>query len=137
MIALRRAVGRSGRVDRETAVRAIAQEFGCGRLTRRIRDIIQGDLLAATRRGIVEKRGSDVAICCRTVDDYDGRFLQGMVLKAQGTGWRTRDDAVRRTTAYLGFARIGPRIRHRITMTIRTLVRRGELERDGDYVRRV
>ena len=137
MIALRRAIGQSRAVKRDTAVRAIAQELGYRRVTQKVRDVIQGDLLAATRRGIVERRGDEVAIYCRTIEEYDAEFLRQMVLKAQGRGWHERDEAIRRAAAYLGFARLGPRIRRRLSAAIQTLVRRGELERDGDYVRRV
>ena len=123
---MRRAISRNGIVGR-----AIARELGRKRITRAIRAGIEGDLIAVVRRGIIERRGSKLAICCRTIDDYDSEFLRAMVLKAQGRTWHERDEAIHRAASYLGFGRVGPLIRRRLDAAIRTLVRRGALESNG------
>ena len=135
MIAIRHVV-REGHRLRDEVVNEVVYELGFRRVGPRIRQVIEGDLIAASMRGVTETRQGMISICCRTIDDYDRDFLREVVLKVIGRKWSERSQVVQTVARHLGFARTGPRIQRSVKSAMRILVRRGELERDGDYVRR-
>jgi hypothetical protein len=54
---------------------------------------------------------------------------------ARGRGWIDRADMLREVAGLLGYQRLGTRIRETLKGHLRAAIRRGILERDGDFVR--
>jgi hypothetical protein len=122
--------------DREIALHVIAETLGYGRLGPVIRETLETDLLAAARRGILNRGGSKLSLLCRSIGDYDRAFLKDQFLASLGRTWTDRDDACRSFARWLGFARTGPAITATARSLINGLLREGRLETDGRNIRR-
>ena len=81
--------------DRESALHDVAQRLGYDRVGPRIRETLAGDLIAAARRGVIENRGSELVILCRSIEDYQRGFLKEQFLASIGRTWTEREKACR------------------------------------------
>lgn len=133
---VREVFGAGGHRDRDTAIRDVAHALGYRRVGKRIRETLDNDLRTAVRRGILENGPDGLALLCRHVDEYETDHLIAMLLAAMGTTWWDEDDAIRATARHLGYRRAGRKIVAAMESAIRTAIRRGVLERDGDCLRR-
>src|SRR4051794_22493304 len=77
---------------RDEVKREIARALGYDRVGSRIADVLDGDLRAAVRRGILENRGGELRALCRGIGDYTRDHLMDMLLSDIGRGWWERDD---------------------------------------------
>jgi type III restriction enzyme len=123
-------------LDRETALREVAKAMGFGRLGQKIREYIEGDLIAAVRRGVILSDKGKLFLDCRTIQDYSRDLLKEALLAAMGSTWWEQDDAIRAGARYLGFRRAGSSIVEAFKSAINGLIRQELLERDGARLRR-
>lgn len=123
--------------DRETALHELAQQLGYGRVGPKIRETLTGDLIAAARRGVIENRGGELDILCRSIGDYQRGFLKEQFLASVGRTWTEREDSYRAFARWLGFSRTGPTIANTARSLINGLIRDGHLESDSQNIRRV
>ena len=130
-----------GARDRDHAIRDIATALGYRRLGPRIVEIIGNDLKTAVRRRILERRGGQYVLYCRTIDEFSRNYSRDhqvkMLLAAMGSAWQTRDEAITATARHLGFRRTGRKIAAVFKSAINAAIRRGLIERDGpEQIRR-
>ena len=125
-----------GPFGREELLAMMRDFYGLGTLGKNIRKELSGDIQAAVRRGVLDNAGGRYAILCRHIGQYKRSFLREMFLAAIDRVWVDRDDAIRQTARYLGFRRTGANIKKDLRSAINGSLRRGELERDGDSIRR-
>lgn len=123
-------------LDREALLRAVAVAVGFERLGPRIREVLEGDLLAAARRGVVMSEAGLVRLATRSIADYDREILREQLLAAAGTAWTDREAAIRTAARRIGFRRTGNQIHTAFLSVLRGALRQGKLEAKGDLVRR-
>jgi len=129
-------LGASDGLDRETAIREVARAMGFDRVGPRIREYIEGDLIAAVRRGVILNDKGKLLLDCRSIQDYPTDLLKECLLAVMGSNWWEQDDAIRAGARYIGFRRTGPAIVDTFKSVINGLIRQGLLERDGSRLRR-
>lgn len=127
--------------DRECLLSLLRQHLGFGALGSNIRAALSGDIRAAVRRAILERRGGQYHRLCASIDQYEPGFLREMFLASLADQrnprtWIDQDEAIVAAARYLGFERTGPRIQKQMKTAIRTLIRNGDLECDGNLIRR-
>jgi hypothetical protein len=98
-------------------------------------------LRAASLRGVVETTRGEVSLACRGIEDYAADDLVKFLLAAMRAGggqaeWH-QDDLATAVARFLGFRRTGSKIRDAVRAAVRIAIRRGLLEREGAYLRRV
>jgi hypothetical protein len=130
MAAIRQVFNDGAARERETAMRDVARELGFDRTGSRIQERLNGELIAAARRGIVANKSGEISIAARTIEDYNRDYLKTLFLSDMGSTWWDRDDAINRATRYLGFTRTGARIYDSLKSVINGLIRDGRLESD-------
>jgi hypothetical protein len=132
MAAIRQVFSDAAARDRETAMRDIARELGFDRTGNRIQERLNGELIAAARRMIIENNKGDLTLSSRTIEDYSREYLKTLFLSDMGYTWWDREDAINRAARYLGFTRTGVRIYDSFKSIINGLIREGKLESDPD-----
>lgn len=126
-----------GVLPREQAIRDLAVVLGHRRLGTKIRDRMNGALVMAVRRRILENTGAGLRLATRAIGDYGKDDLQTQFLASLGgRTWTDREAAIQGFARWLGFARTGPIIAETAETTIRSLIRQRRLERDASQVRR-
>jgi hypothetical protein len=128
---------RGGPRDRDSALRQLAAALGYHRVGPIIRETLNGDLLSAARRGIISNERGQLALLCRSVEDYDRSFLKDQFVAAIGRSWNDREAAANALARWLGFARTGPTIHATARSLINGLLRENRLETNGDEVRKL
>ncbi|MFA6165420.1 MAG: type ISP restriction/modification enzyme [Gemmatimonadaceae bacterium] len=124
-------------LDREAILRQLCTELGFERLGPKIRETLEGALLAASRRRIVETRGGQLFLSARSIEAYDREFLKEQFLASlAGYAWVEREDAIRGFARWLGFRRTGRAIDEQARSLVNGLLRTGGLESDGSSIRR-
>ncbi len=123
--------------QRDEAIRQIAHALGFARVGARIRQVLGDDIRTAVRRGILDNTLYGLSLLCRTIDEYERHHLIDMLLAAMGTTWWHQPEAIRAAAGHLGFRRAGKNIQAAFKSAILTALRRGLLERDGEYIRKV
>jgi hypothetical protein len=124
--------------ERELAMRDVARELGFDRTGTRIQERLNGELIAAARRGIVANKSGELSMAARTIDDYGRDYLKTLFLSDMGSTWWDREDAINRAARYLGFTRTGAKIYDSFKSIINGLIRDGRLESDPEKgIRRV
>jgi type I restriction enzyme S subunit len=123
--------------DREQLLALLRDHLGFGALGSKIRGYLEGDLLAAVRRGILERRDNEYYLCCRTIEDYNRDVLKDLFLQAIGRSWLDREEAMQQAARYLGFQRTGSNIKATLKSVVNGLIREGRIEADGSVIRRV
>ena len=94
-------------------------------------------LRTAVRRGIIQNIRGELSILNRNIEDYDPHFLKTQFLAAIGRSWITRKEAGQSLARWLGFRRTGPNIEKSVRSCINSLLRSGEIEKEGlDWIRR-
>jgi type I restriction enzyme R subunit len=122
---------------RDQAIRDLALALGYRRVGAKIRDRMNGALLMAVRRRILENTGDGLRLATRAIGDYAKEDLQTQFLASLGgRAWTERDEAIQGFARWLGFARTGSVITETAEGTIRSLLRQERLERDGTRIRR-
>jgi hypothetical protein len=116
---------------REELLELLRDHLGFGALGKNIRQALEGDLLAAVRRGILVQQPDGYAIYCRTIENYHRDLLKKTLLSVVGRTWTSRDDAMVLAARHLGFARTGTKIKAAFKSIINGLIRTGKLETDG------
>jgi hypothetical protein len=134
--AIRKAFSAGGERDRETAIRGVATELGYQRLGKKIRHVIHHALRHAVHLGVIYNEDGMLGLDYRTIDDYPRELLRQALLTVVAREWWDRDKAISATAYYLGFRRVGSRIRKTLASVITGALRMGLLERDGDDIRR-
>jgi hypothetical protein len=122
-------------IDRESSIREVAKALGFDRLGPRIRECIEGDLIAATRRGVIYTEEGLLHLDCRSIDKYSREQLKQYLQSVMGTTWWDQEDAIRAAVRYLGFRRTGSAIQEAFRSAINGAIRQGLLERDGTMLR--
>ena len=138
VIAIRRvasSIGSDGML-RDEFIGTVAKELGYKRTPKNVAKTIGGALRAASQRGIIYSERGQVFADCRTIDEYPRDLLKKAVARSIGRTWTTRDDAITAAARHLGFARTGRKITAALRSTITSLIRGGDLERDGEWMRR-
>jgi hypothetical protein len=123
--------------DRESALHNLAQRLGYGRVGQKIRETLAGDLIAAARRGVIENRGGELTILCRSIEDYQRGFLKEQFLASIGRTWTEREDAYRAFARWLGFSRTGTAIHGTARSLVNGLIREGRIASEDTTIRRV
>jgi hypothetical protein len=129
------AESRSG-LEREEALRALAGTFGFDRMGSRIREVFDGYLSSAARRGIVATEAGVLHLAKRSISDYERQELREQLVSAIASVWTPREDAIRLAARRLGFRRTGNKIHPALTSALRGALKMSKLESDGDLVRR-
>jgi hypothetical protein len=132
---IREVVSGAEPVNREEAIRTIAQRLGAERVGSRIREVIESALNAASRRSIIYSNQGGLLPDCRTIDDYTRDDLKNVLRAVIGRTWTEEDDAIRAGARYLGFRRTGSQIERAFRSAINGGIRQGVLERDGRVLR--
>ena len=130
MAAIRQVLSDGVARERDAAVRDVARELGFDRTGNRIQERLNGELIAAARRGIIANKGGELSMAARTIDDYGRDYLKTLFLSDMGSTWWDREDAINRAARYLGFTRTRPRIYDSFKSIINGLIRDGKLESD-------
>lgn len=127
-----------GAVDRETILQALATALGHDRITPPLRKRLDGQLLAAVRRNILESgTGEQVRLATLRVEDYPRDTLIGTLRAVtRRRCLYTRDDLSRSTLAHLGFRRLTKPAKAAIEAAIDAAVRSGLFERVDGQLRR-
>jgi len=128
---------RGGPRDRDSALRQLAAALGYHRVGPKIRETLNSDLLSAARRGIISNERGQLALLCRSVEDYDRSFLKDQFVAAIGRTWNDREAAANALARWLGFARTGPIVHATARSLINGLLRENRLETNGDKVRKL
>ena len=137
MLCVVRAIfSRGGPRGRDSALRQLAAALGYHRIGPKIRETLDGDLLSAARRGIISNERSQLALLCRSIEDYDRSFLKDQFVAAIGRTWNDREAAANALARWLGFARTGPTIHATARSLINGLIREGRIEGVGTSIRR-
>jgi hypothetical protein len=138
MAAIRQVFNDGGARDRDASMRDVARELGFDRTGSRIQERLDGDLIAAVKRGIIANKKGELSLAARTIEDYDRDYLKTLFLSDMGSTWWDREDAINRAARYLGFTRTGSRISDYFKSIINGLLREGRLESDPNKgIRRV
>jgi hypothetical protein len=125
----------AGSVDREEAIRDIAQRLGAEGVSSRLRELIASALNAASRRSIVYSDHAGLRPLCKGIDDYSRDDLKNVLRSVIGRTWTDEADAIRAGAHYLGFRRTGSQIERAFRSAINGGLRQGVIERDGRYIR--
>jgi hypothetical protein len=131
MSTLRELFAGGTRMDREEALRALQAHYGWERLGPKVRRELEGDLLAAVKRGILQNERGELSLATRSMADYTKAECKQHFLAAQDRAWVSREEAIRTWARYLGFRRAGPQIQELGRSVINGLIREGRLEADG------
>ena len=123
-------------MPRSDFIRFVGAELGYTRTPKPVAKAIENGLRRAAQRGIVYVDQDGVYADCRAIRDYPRPLLKKVLLQAIGREWRTRAEAVTLGARHLGFSRTGNRIRAAFRSVISGLIRQGELEVDGKWIRR-
>ncbi len=124
-------------LERDEAIRELTRRLGFQRVGPNIRDTLEGDLLAAARRGILESRQGRLHLLARSIADYDRDFLKEQFLASlPGYNWIDREEALRGFARWLGFRRTGPMIVATGRSLINGLLRERRLESTDESIRR-
>jgi hypothetical protein len=123
-------------LDRETCLRTLARSLGFLRLGPRLRETLEGHLLAAARRNIATSHTGSVSLATEAITDYDQAILEAQLLAAIGSSWTNKDEAIRDAARRLGFLRTGRRIREAFEAVIRSLASAGRIQAEGLSIRR-
>ena len=94
-------------------------------------------ILAKAFRGILESDQGELLLLGRHITDYTRDHLVEMLLAAMGTGWRAQPEAIRAASEHLGYQRAGGNIQTAFKSAINAAIRRGQLKRSGQELRRV
>lgn len=132
---IRDVVSASDAVNREEAIRQIAQRLGAERTGSRIRSAIEAALNTASRRSIIYSDAGGLRPHCRTIDHYKRDDLKNILRAVIGRTWTDEDEAIRAATRYLGFRRTGSQIERAFRSAINGGLRQGTLERSGRMLR--
>ena len=127
--------------DRENLLVLLRDHLHLGALGKNIRKELSGDVRAAVRRGVLDRRNGLYHRHCRNINQYEPTFLREMFLASLGDGrnprgWIDQDEALVAAARDLGFRNTGTKIKRLFKNAIRALIRRGDLERDGQRIRR-
>ncbi len=137
MATIRDVFSSGGPRGRDQALRDVAEALGYQRTGSRIRAALDREIQTAVRRGILDNRGGQLSLLCRTIDQYTRDHLVAMLLAAMGGTWWARDEAIVAAARHLGFRRTGQNLHAAFRSAINAAIRRGLLERDGgDQIRR-
>lgn len=136
MAAIRRTFSRISGIGREAAIKELAAELGYNRVGPKIYSVLDSDIKAAVRRGIIDRENGLYSLDCRSISDYTRDMLKDAFLSVLGRTWKEQADAIRETAAYLGFTRTGRNIRDSLKSAINGLIRQGLIERSGNSLRK-
>ncbi|HZV13284.1 MAG TPA: hypothetical protein VFA55_08715, partial [Candidatus Kapabacteria bacterium] len=122
-------------MEREELIRETGYRFGFERIGPAIHETISDDVIAASMRGIVKRIKGIYYIDCHNINDYPLDLLKKYLISEIGRIWTEQDEAIRRTSRYLGFRRAGPNIFSAFKSAINGAIRQGKIERDGKLIR--
>ena len=137
LAAIREVFSAGVELDREAAIRETARALGFQRAGPRIREELTAALRLAKRRGIIAGDACALMLACRDIHDYTRDELTAALLSAMGRGWEDRADAIRAATRSLGFRRTGAAIQRAFKSVINGAIRRGLLEYEGQFIRKL
>ena len=123
-------------LTREDAIRDLAHVLGYKRTGSRIHKVLGNDLIAAVKRRIIYRDHDRYYLDCRSIEDYDRDDLVTLLQRAMGDTWWNEKDAIREATRLVGFRRTGRKITDTWKKTVALAIRRDQLERDGNQIRR-
>lgn len=140
MLHLRAHLRGRGAVPREEVVRALACELGYKRVGHVIRRRLDGHLLAAVRRGVLERGGGEeVRLATRRLEDYErDELVTALRSVSRRGGVYEREALSRAVLAHLGFRRLTQGAKEALRSAFNAAVRRKVFERvDASRVRRL
>ena len=124
-------------MPRDAFSRKVAAELGYKRTPASVAKSIDNALRMASRRRIVFTEDGVIYADCCSISDYPRDLLKKALLQAVGRTWTTRDEAMTLTARALGFARTGKHIKAALKSAITGLLRQGDLEKNGESIRRL
>ncbi|MFN0119817.1 MAG: hypothetical protein ACKV2V_04880 [Blastocatellia bacterium] len=136
LFTIRKVFGAGERLMADDAIRAVRESPGYARTGSRIHEHLKNTLRVAVQRGILVNEQGEYRLLTRTIADYDAQECISALLSAMSRAWTTRDEAIRAAARHLGFKRAGSTIEDAFKNAIRTAIRRGLLEADGDVIRK-
>ncbi|NVB39476.1 restriction endonuclease subunit S [Pseudenhygromyxa sp. WMMC2535] len=128
-----------GAVEREATLHALAEHLGYQRVSAPLRKRLDGHLLAAVRRGVLEGgTGDELRLATRRLEDYERDELVAALRSiTRRRCVYARDELARALLAHLGFHRLTKGARAAIKSAFNAAVRRGVFERvDAQQLRR-
>lgn len=123
-------------MPRDEFIRFVAAELGYERTSKQVAKAIDNALRAASRRRIVFTEAGRVYVDCQHIGQYDREDLKKTLLGVVGRTWTDHDEAITAAARHLGFERTGKKIKQALTSALTGLLRQGELERNGNDIRR-
>lgn len=131
-----RAVFSDGRARTRASARwEIAEELGIGVGGPAERQVLKAGLNVGIRRKVITRSADELVIDCRHISDYDRADLIAALRAATKRQWTDRDEAIRGAARHLGFRRTGKNITEQFKSAINGGIRRGELEKDRNWIR--
>ena len=141
MALIREIMAKHGPCDRDTLTKHCAQAMGYQRVVQSVAETITNAIRTAKRRGIVEEQHGTLHLDRTPLDQWDRTFLKTQflaTLNQNGRIWLKREETTRLLARWLGFRRTGHIIEETTRSLIRSLLRDGSIEKDGqDWIRRV
>ncbi|GEM_PF-95866 len=136
--AIRQAFGAAMRLDREDLMKATSVELGYTRLGKRVAKAITGGVNAAIRRGVLEDRDGSLWLTAPNLQSHDREVLIASITSCmRKNGVTTDEDLMREVLVHLGFQRLTSHAEEAMKGAIRTAIRRGILQREGELLRRI
>lgn len=86
---------------------------------------------------MIQNNRGYLSLLTRNIGDYSRDELINTLLSVMGVVWWEREDAIRAAARHLGFRRTGSSIRDAFKSAINGAIRRGWLEHDGGWIRKV
>jgi hypothetical protein len=135
---IRQIFARGGSLERDEALRKLAEQIGYRADDTRFREELSNALRTAVRRGILKNEDEHLTLGARNIADYRRGFLKDQFLASMdGHSWTERDESIRRFARWLGFRRTGPNIEDTARSVINGLIRDDKLASTGSQIRRV
>jgi hypothetical protein len=139
LAALREVFRGRARLELETdaVIRAASRTLGYGRAGARIQEKLKHALQLAVRRGILYNERGEYRLDRRTIEDYSQEECIEALLASMPRAWTERDEAIRGAARHLGFRRTGQAIQDAFKSAINGAIRRGRLEYDRHWIRKI
>jgi hypothetical protein len=134
---IRRAFNRTTPLDREGAIRHLAEYLKSQQIEGGKYEDLDRAIQTAIQRNILERGPEGLALLSRNIGGYRRDILKDQFMNSiEGHGWMERGDCIRRFARWMGFRRTGPSIEDAGRSVINGLIRDGRLISKGSQIRR-
>ncbi|HND53962.1 MAG TPA: hypothetical protein PLV92_16240 [Pirellulaceae bacterium] len=137
MAAFRKAGRELGEATVHDYLRWVARQYGYERLGKKVAATFRGLLKLAKRHRIVEQLDNgNLRPAVTDIADYSSSELVAALVAAVGRSWLPREQAIREAALLLGFTYVTTKVDDVLRGAIKTGLRLGELQADGNEIRR-